>query len=177
MRLLTLVSAQATGNSPETVALQGNSVQEKPRTRPSCHAQGCLFIATPYPTTRMAGAMQAAALEKARAGEGRDVEHVALQTPASEVLLTGRRLRSTKPGSVATAAAAAQVPDADAGEGGGGASAGVKRERGRARRPAAAPAAAGGAAGDSATGGRLPLRKRRRAAAAPLPAGKRAART
>jgi len=160
-------------------------VHGEPKARNSCHAQRCTSlllqfgtpIAPPCSTTRVAGATQAAALEKARAGEGRDVEHVALQTPASEVLRPGRRPRNAKSGPGAAAAAAAQVPDAVGGGASAGASAGVKRERGRARRPAAAPAAAGGAAGDSATGGRLPLRKRRRAAAAPLPAGKRTART
>ncbi len=49
---------------------------------------------------------QAAALEKARAGEGRDVEHVALQTPASERLRIGQRPPRAKSGRRAAAAPA-----------------------------------------------------------------------
>lgn len=65
-------------------------------------------------------AAQAAALEKRRAGEGRDVEHVALQTPASEQLQAGQRPRRAKTGSRAASAAAGA---AAAGARGGGESA------------------------------------------------------
>jgi len=114
-------------------------------------------IAPPCSATRVAGATQAAALEKARAGEGRDVEHVALQTPASEVLRPGRRPRNARSVPGAAAAAAAQVPDAVAGDGSGG------RQRGRETREGqGSPASSGPCGGGRRCGGQ---RDRRTAAA------------
>lgn len=109
---------------------------------------------------------QTAALEKRRAGEGRDVEHVALQTPASEHLQAGVRPRGAKSGSHALAAPG-PGPAAGAGEAAGAKSS--RQPRRRARAGAAEPAAAAAQAPPGAPG--LQLRKRRRVAADALADG------
>lgn len=110
---------------------------------------------------------QAAALEKRRAGEGRDVEHVALQTPASERLEAGLRPGGAKPGSQGGLAAPGLGPAAGAEK-----EAGAKSSRQpqrRARAGAAEPAAAAVQAPPGGPG--LQLRKRRRVAADALAGG------
>ena len=111
--------------------------------------------------------MQAAALEKRRAGEGRDVEHVALQTPASERLQAGLRSDGAKSGSQALDAPG-PGPAAAASE-----EAGTKKLRRRARAGVVKPVAAAAEAPLEAP--RLQLRKRRRMAAEALADGKRCA--
>ena len=103
---------------------------------------------------------QAAALEKRRAGEGRDVEHVALQTPASESLQAGLRPRGAKSGSKALAAPG---PGSTAGAGEAAGAKSSRQPRRRARAAAAEPAAAAAPAPPGGPG--LQLRKRRRVAA------------
>ena len=109
---------------------------------------------------------QAAALEKRRAGEGRDVEHVALQTPASERLQAGLRPRGAKSGANALAApgpgpalGAGEKPETKS----------SRQPRRRARAGAAEPVAAAAQAPPGGLG--LQLRKRRRVAAEALADG------